>query len=398
MLSQSAIENLIQPIVDRQESINMYVIDKIADRLRDVKELRPADINALKKLVRSGADIRAINAEIARQTQIQVRDIKKVIKIAAVDSYLDMKPFYDYRHKSYIPFEKNKKLQKIVRAVGNVTANTYINLSNSKATGFIMKNSKFQTIGDTYRKVIDEAIQSVVNGNVRTDVAVRRALKQLLNSGVRRMYWDSGYTQRLDTAVRRNILDGIHAVRQQIQDEAGKQFGADGKELSAHSNSAPDHEPFQGHIFTNAEWEKLQSNQNFKDIDGNSFIAVERIIGMWNCHHIAFSIIIDAHKPRYTKKQLDTFIKENKKGITLDNGKHLTMYECEQTQRKMETRIRYAKEEQMAMTQLGDTEAAMNARTKVRRLTDEYKIFSKSCGLQPKLDRAAVPDYTTSIK
>ena len=65
------------------------------------------------------------------------------------------------------------------------------------------------------------------------------------------------------------------------------EIGADGKELSAHANCALDHEPFQGHIFTNAEYEKLQTNNDFTDIDGNQFAGVNRIIGIWNCQILA---------------------------------------------------------------------------------------------------------------
>lgn len=399
MLSEDAINNLVQPIIDRQESINMYVINKIASRLRDVGELRPSDINKMKILVDMGADINEINKEMARISDKQIVDIKRIIRTVAIDSYKDVKPFYDYRNKSYIPFQKNVKLQNIVNAVGNRTAKTYVNISNSKATGFLISDTKnpkqlrFKTIDKTYRQVIDKAIQAAQSGAVDTRTAINNAVKELLNSGVRRLSWDSGYTQRLDTAVRRNVLEGIRAVNQEIQDEVGKQFDADGKELSAHPNSAPDHEPFQGHIFTNAEWDKLQSSQDFTDIDGEHFTGVDRVIGMWNCYHIAYSIVIGAKKRRYTKEQLQKFIKDNNKGRVLSDGKHLSMYECTQMQRKLETRIRYAKEEQIAMRTLKDKEAIRQAKAKVVQLTNEYKIFSRNCGLPVKKDRISIPNY-----
>ena len=218
----------------------------------------------------------------------------------------------------------------------------------------------------------------------------------MLDSGVRRIYWDSGYNQRLDTAVRRNVLDGIRQVRQKINDEAGKEFGADGKQLSAHPNAAPDHEPFQGHIFTNEEWENLQTCNDFTDIYGQHFDGVDRIIGAWNCYHIASSIIIGAKKPKYTPEQLQKFIDDNHKGYTFPNGKHLTMYQCTQMQRSLETRIRYAKEEQMAMKELGNISAKKLARQTVVDLTNQYRAFSNSCGLKPQMRRASVPKYTAN--
>ena len=399
MLNEKAIDDLIKPIVDRQEQINTYVLTKIANKIKFIGTLSEYDIKKMKILVDYGTDIREMNKELARMSGLQVKDIKKLIKTVAIDTHTDAKPLYDYRHRSFIPYNKNIKLQKVVTAIGNRTASTFSNISNSKATGFMIRDLKhpgrlkFHSINDTYKSVIDEAIQASHSKAVDYRVAMRRTIKQLSDSGVRRLSWDSGYTQRLDTAVRRNLLDGIHAINQELEDMIGEAIGADGKELSVHENSAFDHEPFQGHQFTNEEYAKLQSNQSFKDVDGQHFLAVDRIIGMWNCRHIARSIIVGVSKPLYTKKELQEFIDRNHKGYTLPNGKHLSMYECTQMQRKLETRIRYAKDEQIAFEESGDRQSALVAQQKVRRLYEEYKSFSKACGLRMQRDRASVIGY-----
>lgn len=36
MLSENAIDNLMQPVIDRQEAVNNYVITKIAARVRNL--------------------------------------------------------------------------------------------------------------------------------------------------------------------------------------------------------------------------------------------------------------------------------------------------------------------------------------------------------------------------
>lgn len=398
MLSEDSIDNLVQPIVDRQESINTFVLSTMASKVREIGTISASDIKKLNSLTVMGTDIRLMNKELARMSGLQVRDIKSVIKTVALEANLDAKPLYDYRHKSFIPYTENTKLQDITHAIADRTADTYSNISNSKATGFLIRDMKhpgilkFQSIGDTYKSVIDEAVQAVKSG-VDFRVAMRRTLRQLSASGIRRLYWESGYTQRLDTAVRRNILEGVRAIDQAIADELGNQLGATGKELSVHMNSALDHEPFQGHQFTNIEWEKLQNSEDFEDIDGEQFIGVERVIGMWNCRHVAKSIFVGITKPKYTKAELQKFIEKNHKGYTLPNGKHLTMYECTQMQRQFETRIRYAKDEQLLMQKVGDMQAAKIARAKVVRLTQEYKKFSNDCGLKIHKDRMAVAGY-----
>lgn len=399
MLSENAISNLVEPIVQRQEYIELYVLTNIAEKVREIGELSPSDINRIKILVEYGSDIREINKTLARLSNLQVKDIKSIIKTVAIDAHMDAKPLYDYRHRSFIPYDKNTKLQQIVRTIGDVTAETYRNISNSRATGFLIRDLRnpgrlrFQTINDTYQTVIDEAIQAAQSGVVDYRVAMRRTLKQLADSGIRRLSWDSGYTQRLDTAVRRNVLEGIRAINQAIEDENGKQLGTDGKELSAHINCALDHEPFQGHQFRNEEFDKLQNNEDFMDVLGNKFVAVNRVIGQFNCRHVARSIFVGVTKPRYTVEQLNTFIANNHKGYTLPNGKHLTMYECTQMQRQLETKIRYAKDEQIVMREAGDKQGAKIARQKVLKYIDQYNKFSKACGLKTQKDRIQVYRY-----
>ena len=399
MISDKELEKLIQPILDRQQEINNYVIDKIAKRVREIGTLKPSDVYQLERLLKSGADVREINREIARLTGLNERDIKKLIKTVAKDNYQDTKPYYDYRHKSFIPFEANIPLQRIVAAIAKQTCDTYKNLSNSKALGCVIRNLRnpkkksFKPIAKTYQSIVDEAIQATQSGTISYNTAMRRTMKQLNESGVRRLYWESGYTQRLDTAVRRNLLDGVRQINQAVQDEVGKQFGADGKEITVHMNSAPDHEDIQGHQFTNEEYDKLQNDQPFEDYNGRKYGRVKRAIGTLNCRHFSYSVILGVMKPNYTQEQLDEMIKQNHKGYTTPDGKHMTMYECTQYQRKLETKIRYAKDGQIMARESGDMDLVKEYQADVSKLTKEYKAFSAACGLSPKLQKASVSGY-----
>ena len=403
MLSEDAIEKLVRPIIARQEKINEYVVALICKRVKEIGRLLPSDLHRLQRLLKMGADVQKINAEIARQTGYQVQDIKQLIKTVALDGYVDTKPYYDYRHKPFIPFAKNKELMKLVNAVANETANTYINMSKSSAFMIRdLKNPKLlkpTSIAKTYQSVIDEAVQSVQSGVVDYNTAMKRTIKQLADSGIRYVSYnpESGrtYTQRLDTAVRRNILDGVRMVNQAVQDETGKQFGADGKEITVHANPAADHQAVQGHQFSNEEYEKMQSDtdESFKDIQGRLYSHFDRHIGTCNCRHFTYSIIVGFTKPNYTDKQLAKIIADNEKGYTLPNGKHLTLYECTQKQRQFETNIRYAKEGQMAAQEAGNLPLAQSYQSKINDLVSQYNQFSKACGLSPKPVKMRISGY-----
>lgn len=407
MLSQDTLDELIQPIIDRQESINNFVVGKIAQRINDIGKLKTSDVKKLMQLRQVGADVKLINEELSVLTNLQITDIKNIIKVAAEIAYLDAKPFYDYRHKSFIPFKENKYLQREVEAIARQTAGVYKNLSNAQA--FMIRDPKNRTkliptsIAKTYQSIIDEAVQASQTGVLDYQTTMRRSLKQLADSGLRRVTYDpeSGrkYTQRMDTAVRRNIQDGIRQVNQKVDDITGEEFGADGKELSVHAFSAPDHEPIQGLQFTLEQYKKLNSGEPFHSYatqgqSKKSFGAIDRAIGTWNCRHFARSIILGVMKPNYTDAQLKAFKDRNEKGYTLSNGKHLTMYECTQYQRKLETEIRYAKDGQIAAREAGDMDLAREYQRKINNLSNQYRVFSNDCGLQQMKKKMTVSGYS----
>ena len=400
MLNDSQIENLIKPFIDRQVALEQYVLNTIAQRVGEIGTLSKADVYRLQQLYKVGSSAKALNKALADTMNVQEKQVKNMIKEAGIQTYKDAKPFYDYRHKEQIPFEKNTKLQRSINAVGKQTADTFKNLSNSKATGFYIRDAKnttqlrFYNIQEAYQSVIDEAVHNVQLGVLDFDTAMRNALKQLNDSGLRRIYWDSGYTRRLDSTVRMNILGGIRQINQQVQLQIADEIKADGIELSAHSFSAPDHEPIQGHIFTLEEFDKMQNEMDFEDAQHNKFPSMRRPIGEWNCKHFVQSIIIKAHKPTWTLQELEELKQQNKDGYTTKDGKHFSMYECTQIQRRYETDIRYAKEGYMMAKEAKNEKLMEYYDTRIHKLNREYNQFSKDCGLKKQRNRASVSGFS----
>lgn len=400
MLSNEYIDNLIEPFVERQEKLSSYVVNTIAERVKQIGEVSKSDVYKLQQLYKNGADTKLINSQIAKVANVQIKEVKAMIKKVAVDTYKQAKPYYDYRGKTQIPYEQNTKLQRSVKAISDQTAETFKNLSNSKATGFTIRDAKNPTINkfynttDTYKTVIDEAVQSVTTGVLDFDTAMRRTLKQLNDSGMRRMYWDNGYSRRLDSTVRMNLLGGIRQINDKVQLQIADETKADGVELSAHSFSAPDHEPIQGRIFTLEQFERLQNDLDFEDVEHTKFSAIRRPIGEWNCRHFITAIVIAVHEQTWTTKELEELKKQNAKGYTDRTGRHYTMYECTQAQRSYETSIRYAKEGYMMAKNAGNDKLMGYYTSRIAELNKQYRQFSKDCGLSVQRKRTSVVGFS----
>lgn len=401
MLTDNQIEKLIRPVLKRQQQIEMIVLDKIAQRIKDIGTLTPSDVNTLAQLYKSGSDVKQLNKRIARLTKLQERDIKKIIRTVAADHYADAEPFYNYRKRSYIPLKHNTAMQSVIRAMESVTVSTYTNLANSTALFFMWQDfatgavQEYLNIAATYQRVVDLGIQAVITGTADYRTVMGKIIENLTNSGINTVVYksESGKArhERVDSAVRRNLLDGVRAVSQAMQNEIGKQVGADGVELSVHAMSAPDHEPIQGHQFTEEEYRKCQSQQAFEDVNGQQFMPIARPIGVWNCRHFAYSIIVGVSTPTYTPEQLQQLMDRNAKGYDYTDSKgkkkHLSMYECTQKQRQYELMIRKAREAKSMAEQAGMPELVDKYQQQINAKLSEYTIFSKNCGLKPQYMR-----------
>lgn len=357
--------------------------------------------------------MRLIENALAQATDLNVKELKSILYKAANEMYGDSKRYFEYRGMPFVPFQKNAQLNSLLEAVSRETADSFINLSNT--TGFtVWRNGQRVplSIRDTYISIIDEAVQAIKTNATDYNSAIRRSMRQLIDSGIRSIAYngnpssnyfgrtfveyapDSGrhYTRRLDTAVKQNVIDGVKAINQNLQNAIGEQIGADGKEISVHRFPAPDHAPVQGHVFTNEEYDKLQNEEYSVDVDLNRFPPMERAIGMWNCRHFTFSVIIGVYPPNYSQKELDRILRENQKGYTYKD-KHYTMYQCTQLQRQYELEIRRAKDGYIAAENLGDNKLKDDYSGKVDRLITEYQSFCNECGLSYKPKNIFVYGY-----
>ncbi len=176
-----------------------------------------------------------------------MQDIYKIFEEVAKNNKQFAKQFYQYRNIDYIPYSKDIALQNQVNSIARLTADTYLNIANTRGIGFLFRNKDgqmyFKDIQQAYYEIIDRGILAISQGKETFQTEMRRIMKQLGNNGV--VLYESGRTRRLDSAIRMNILDGIRQVNQETANRFGQQYGADGMEVSVHENPAPDHSDVQ---------------------------------------------------------------------------------------------------------------------------------------------------------
>ena len=405
MLSDEILDKLVERLVQRIEDVNIYALKDIARIIKELRSLRPSDVHKLIQIMQYGGDYKKIVQKLAEVNNVNEKEIYEIFdEVAKTDSQF-AEQFYKYRNKNYISWRSNKELQDQVRAMAELTANEYRNLSRTLAFSRTV-NGKIQytELSRVYQDIIDRGITAISQGKSTFDEEFRKTIKELSKSGIKSVNWESGVVRRLDSAVRMNLKTGLRELHNENQRIIGRQIDADGVEITVHSNPAPDHQEAQGRQFSNEEYDKLQSTGYAKDVNGKEInLHRERIrtkdyaesfrpISQYNCYHYSFSIVLGVSKPLYSEEQLKEIIDRNNKGFEYE-GKHYSMYQGTQLQRQIETAIRKEKDTQIMAKASGDNDLAQESQGKINQLMNKYVELSKISGLPTKMERIRVEGY-----
>lgn len=365
----AALRDKAQQITD---PINDFLLEDIARRISEAGQLTSSAAYQIWRAQNLGMSQRQIKKELRKLLKVSHKDLRKLLTQSAQVGY-----DFDIKHLPQvqsIPFHENTSLQQIVEAAVDLAQEDFTNLTQT--LGMVDPHGNALPLQDVYRSCTDFAFKQVITGATDYNTAIRRATKNLAAQGVRIIDYESGVHTSLEAAVRRNIMGGLGLMQEQITQHNHDTLGADGWEISAHANSAPDHEPIQGKQYSDAEYEKLN----------NSLV---RRVGTLNCGHAAFPIIMGVNEPQYTKEELTKFREDNEKGVTVD-GRHYTGYEATQMQRKLERAIRKQKNRVLVDEATGDTEKLLTDQIKLQRYKQEYVRFSKAAGLRTENERLHV--------
>lgn len=379
LLTDRQIEAVYRQIRQRIDQVNADYLQKVGEQIKAIGKLNASSMNRLVQMQIYGANVQKIKRELSKALNISVQDVQDLLKQAAEEEMADAAFLAAERNQRLVPLQQNNMLQQYIQAIAAQTERRFLNYSNTTNLDAI------------YQEVVSDAIDAISRGVTDYKAAIRASMRRLGGDGLRVTY-ESGITRRLDTAIRMNILDGTKQIAQEAQRMIGEQIGADGVELSAHPHAALDHEPAQGRQYSLAEYQKMQSGQNFEDVDGKQYVGFRRPIAEWNCRHFASYIVLGVSPRRYTDEQLSQWRKANHRGCEID-GKHYTIYQASQLMRKLETKIRQQKDIANLAKISGDDVLRREAQANIRNLKAKYAEVANKASLQERTDKMIVESY-----
>lgn len=432
MINEELQEKLLSVFDKRFQNYNTKVLEELGNVIKQFKDLTPSQAYSLAQQLKYNTTVKDLLNELSKISGLSVKDLKAILEKVARENINFADVYYKSRGLETPIYSENKALQRLVSSVYKVSGEEFKNIA--KSTGFRLLGDNGEPllldIDETYKYVIDKCVIAISQGKETYQQSMRSTMKQLSSSGVRKIEYESGYSRRLDSSIRQNILDSIRQVSNESQKIFGEEFGYNAIEVSHHSNSAPDHSnndiengkfDIDGHQFVKLDILKeqikngIEKEITLKDIDevnhrvkckGKWYYDFDYInnnlnrpVSTMSCYHYIFSVVLGVSRPQFTDKQLEEDKKKNNDGFEFE-GKHYTFYEGEQLLNKIALEIRKNKDTQIMAKSSGDDDLILSSQTNITQLTTKYRQVVKASGLPNKLaTKGWVPGYKrTSVK
>ncbi len=346
--------------------------------MQDIKALRShgIDLKEIEKAIRktTGISEKKLNElldDVVNRNQQYYTEVIDLAKVTAPETLLDAA---------------------VADAIRAQTLDTFRNITQSM--GFLVDNGRTMLApARTYQWALDSAVLQIESGAFSYNQAIRRGVKELADSGLKTVNYESGHVDSIDVAVRRAVMTGVNALCQKYAEQSLDYLETDLVEVSAHlgarnTGTGPEnHESWQGLVLRWSEKPRA-STGDYPDFVNTTGFGTGPGLGGWNCRHHYYPFVEGVMEPTYSKIDLEAMKGENRK-FTFE-GKEYDGYTSTQVQRRIERTIRKLKREQTAFKAAGLEDEATAVTARIRRLNQEYKAFSDSAGLPLQWERMRV--------
>ena len=384
----SLLEALPEEIAELFRGLEDTLLADICSRLKTgtVGETTVLDIKALRS---HGIDLKEIEKAISEASGISEKKLKKLLEEVV---------------------EKNQQYYNEVITLADVTKpETLVNASDIDA----IKRQTLQEMRNITRTMafvvdagrtilkpqkaltwaLDAALLQVQSGAVSYNTAIANAVKQLADSGLRIVDYESGRSDQVDVAARRAVMTGVNQINQKYAEQSTEYLETDLVETSAHigarniGNVPENHEMWQGKWYRWSEKPQTSTGE-YPDFIETTGYGTGAGLGGWNCRHTFYPVVEGVSEATYSQADLDAMKGENRKFKF--EGQEYDGYTATQEQRSIERTIRKLKREETAYNAAGlhDKELAVSIR--IKRLSAKYKAFSRVAGLPEQRERMKV--------
>nr|DAD77615.1 MAG TPA: minor capsid protein [Siphoviridae sp. ctH1110] len=379
------LDALPEELAELFRALEDTLLDEICSRLNLADQLNEVTVQDIRALRSHGIDLKGIEKAIRKTSGISEKKLQELLDDVVERN---QKYYTDLIDLTHITQPETLVSIEDTRAIYEQTKQTMRNLTRSM--GFLVDAGR--TIlppAKAYQWALDNATMQIQSGAINYNQAIKSAVKQLADSGLKVVDYESGHRDQIDVAVRRAVMTGVNQICAKYTEQSAEYLETPYFEVSAHSGARdkPGPSPWSSH----KDWQGKVYSIRAGDIYPNIYEvcglgAVDGLEGA-NCRHRRFPWVEGVSERTYTDEKLEHI--DDGLGCTFD-GKAYTAYEATQMQRRVERTIRKLKREKAAYMAAGLKGDAMALNTRLHRLSTKYKAFSAAAGLPEQRERMKV--------
>lgn len=379
------LDALPEELAELYRALEDTLLEEICSRLKAADRLNEVAVQDIRALRAHGIDLKEIKKAIRQASGISEKKLKKLLDDVVERNQKYYTEVIDLAH---ITQPETLVDAATVDMIRRQTLDTFRNLTASM--GFLVDAGR--TVlppAKAYQWALDNAVMQIQSGAISYNQAIKSAVKQLAESGLKVVDYESGHRDQIDVAARRSVMTGVNQICAKYTEQSAEYLETPYFEVSAHAGardvSGPSpwssHKDWQGKVYSIHNGDIYP---NIYEVCGLGY--VDGLEGA-NCRHRRFPWVEGVSERTYTDEQLAHI--DDGLGCTFD-GKTYTAYEATQMQRRVERKIRAQKRLKNGYKAAGLTDDATAANAKLRRLNAKYREFSKAAGLPEQPERLKV--------
>ena len=421
MLTEEQIELLGQQLVPLYQELEQEVIADIARRVKKTGRYTETAEIMVKSLMEKGYSPEKIQKEVMKLIRAE-----KDYQMAVAENTKEYKDMISAEIKRIVA-EAKEQGNEIVAQAGNMAYNNDLSMwkqagksltqpssfnqlvnamalqtnkelrNLTRSLGF--KNVGFTALENVYQHQLDLGLIKLTSGAYSWQQVVDDCVRELAQSGLRTIDYESGKSMQLDTAVRNCIRTSSARLSGKVTMLNLEETGGGLVEVSSHwgarsdgSCGHSDHAYWQGKVYAvdhakhRSESKRLgYTIRNLEEVTG--YPSDPRGLLGYNCRHMMYPFWEGISEPNKWDPEPEP--------VTV-NGREYDYYHATQRQRQMERQIRATKREIEAQRIIGGDTTELNA--KLKKQMAQYKQFSADVNIRPKNERLRVQSGSSSLR
>lgn len=249
----ATLDALPEELAELFRGLELEVLEEICSRLKISDNLNEVTVQDIRVLRSHGIDLEDIKKAISKTSGVGMDKLNKLM-----DDVLERNQSYytdmiDFAKVTAPPTLVN---QKDIDAIRSQAQREYLNITGSM--GFLVDNGKTMLPpAEAYQHCLDMAELKVQSGAFSYTQAIQDAVRELADSGLKTVSYESGHVDSVDVAVRRAVMTGINQLNQKYREQSMKYLETDLVEVTAHQGARDidgplgweNHKKWQGKVY-----------------------------------------------------------------------------------------------------------------------------------------------------